>query len=182
MSISEEHQSSRMLDIQDSCSRLRASGAAFAPGDRSKAHLSARAWRPSMPPNRSCRIGQTCTPSQLAGLGWYAGACCDRLWECMPSSTLAVLTHHVTKGRFKDLPPGIAKKQYPACAVVEAKGAPDVRGHQQHRCAVHCWHVPYRSSLGRCSSADHARPRRGRGGGCPCAPARSSTLGWHSAA
>lgn len=146
MSTSEERQSSRRLDIQDSCSRIRASGAAFAPGDRSKAYLSARAWRPSMPPNRSCRIGQTCTPSQLAGLGWCAGACCDRLCECVPSSTLAVLTHHITKGRFKDLPPGIAKEQYPAGAVVEAKGAPDMRGLQQHRCAVHRWHVPRRSS------------------------------------
>ncbi|KAB0595984.1 hypothetical protein F7Q96_15445 [Cupriavidus gilardii] len=31
------------------------------------------------------------------GDGEHAGACCGRLCRCVPSSTLAVLAHHVTK-------------------------------------------------------------------------------------
>ena len=42
------------------------------------------------------------------GAGEHAGTCCGRLCKCVPSSTLAVRTHHVHEGRFTDNPPGIA--------------------------------------------------------------------------
>lgn len=36
-------------------------------------------------------------PAAMDGVGEHAGACCGRLCECVPSSTLAVLAHRVTK-------------------------------------------------------------------------------------
>ena len=55
------------------------------------------AWRPLIPPNRLRRIGPASVPPRWTGAGEHAGACCGRLCRCVPSSTLAVLAHHVTK-------------------------------------------------------------------------------------
>ncbi len=42
------------------------------------------------------------------GAGEHAGVCCGGLCKCVPSSTLAVLAHHVHEGLFTDNPPSIA--------------------------------------------------------------------------
>ena len=55
------------------------------------------AWHPSMRPNRLRRIGPASAPPRWTGAGEHAGARCDRLCRCVPSSTLAVPAHHVTK-------------------------------------------------------------------------------------
>jgi hypothetical protein len=77
-------------------SRLRRCALRLPPGDRRKAHPRRASLAPSMPPNRRCRIGPASAPPQWTG--WRTRwACCGRLCECVPSSTLAVLAHHVTK-------------------------------------------------------------------------------------
>ena len=81
-------------------SRLRACGAAHYVCLRGKpCGLSPprAAWRPLIPPNRLRRIGPASVPPRWTGAGEHAGACCGRLFGCVPSSTLAVLAHHVTK-------------------------------------------------------------------------------------
>jgi hypothetical protein len=82
-------------------SRLRACGAArFAclqgigarpiPAARCLAPLQIR--RPGLR-----RIGLASAPPQWVRRGAYAGACCGRLCECVPSSTLTILALRVTK-------------------------------------------------------------------------------------
>ena len=88
------------LDFQDSCSRLRACGAvrfACLLGISARPIPAARAWLPSntAEPAEPDRPGQR--PAAMDGAGEHAGACCGRLCECVPSSTLAVPAHHVTK-------------------------------------------------------------------------------------
>lgn len=88
------------LDFQDSCSRLRACGAAHCVCFQGKALRAIPAAHGLAPldaaePAALDRPGQR--PAVWAGPGGYAGAFCGRLCECVPSSTLAVLTHHVTK-------------------------------------------------------------------------------------
>ena len=56
-----------------------------------------RAWRPLIPPTRLRRIGPASAPPCGQRAGEHAGACCGRLCGCVPSSTLAVPAHHVSK-------------------------------------------------------------------------------------
>ena len=81
-------------------SRLPACGAArFAclQGIGARPIPAARCLAPLGEPNRHApdRPGQR--PTTRAGLGGYAGACCDRLCKCVPPSTLAVRCLAVTK-------------------------------------------------------------------------------------
>ena len=52
------------------------------------------------------RIGQTNAPPQWAVRWGYASICCGRLCECVPSSTLAVLSSR-HEGRFTDMRLGL---------------------------------------------------------------------------
>jgi len=79
---------------------------AFAPAAL-RAALASRGWAqgPS-PPRRlgapryhrtGCAGSGRPVPRRNGRVGEHAGACCGRLCESVPSSTLEVLTHHVTK-------------------------------------------------------------------------------------
>ncbi|ABF09903.1 hypothetical protein A8E36_17455 [Burkholderia cenocepacia] len=78
-------------------SRLRRCALRLPPGDRRKAHPRRASLAPldAAEPSMPDRPGQR--PAAMDGAGEHAGACCGRLCECVPSSTLAVLAHHVTK-------------------------------------------------------------------------------------
>ena len=81
-------------------SRLRVCGAArFAclQGKAQRAIPAAQCLAPldTAEPATPDRLGQRL--AAMDGAGEHAGACCDRLCECVQSSTLAVLAHHVTK-------------------------------------------------------------------------------------
>ena len=78
-------------------SRLRCCALRLPPGESLGLSPPRGAWRPSIPPNRQRRIGQGQRPAAMDGAGEHAGACCGELCICVPSSTLAVLAHHVTK-------------------------------------------------------------------------------------
>ena len=79
-------------------SRLRALRAALASRGKPCGLSPPRAaWRPSMPPNRLRRIGPAIAPPRGRSDGEHADTCCGRLCGCVPSSTLAVPAHHVTK-------------------------------------------------------------------------------------
>jgi hypothetical protein len=92
-----------------SLTHLRACGAArfcLPPGDRRKAHpRRAMLGAPSREPNRLAP-DRPRAPPRWAGRGKHAIACCGRLCECVPSSTLAVLSSR-HEGWFTDTPPGI---------------------------------------------------------------------------
>ena len=57
-----------------------------------------------------CRIGQASAPPQRPRRGAYAVASCDRLCECVPPSTLAVLVYRITKDGVTDTPLDLAMK------------------------------------------------------------------------
>ena len=93
-------------------SHLRACGAARSACLQGKALRAIPAAR-SLAPLEYRRTGVAgsagpAPPPQPAGRDGYAEACCGRLCECAPSSTLAVLAHHVHEGLFTDNPPSIA--------------------------------------------------------------------------
>ena len=60
---------------------------------------SAHAFAPAALRAALASRGKPCglSPAAMDGAGEHVGACCGRLCECVPSSTLVVLAHHVTK-------------------------------------------------------------------------------------
>ncbi|CAQ44869.1 hypothetical protein B9Y80_21775 [Stenotrophomonas maltophilia] len=80
--------------------RLRACGAARFAASRGKPYgLSPprTAWRPLDVADPAAPDRPDQRPAAMDEAGEHAGACCGKLCECVPSSTLAVLAHHVTK-------------------------------------------------------------------------------------
>ena len=92
-------------------SRLRACGAARCAclqGIGARPIPAARAWRPSIPPNRRCRIGQTSAPPQWAGLGRVHRGLLRQVvrMRAVLNAGGSCLSRH--EERFTDIPPGIA--------------------------------------------------------------------------
>lgn len=88
-------------------SRLRRCALCLPPGDRHKAIPAALCLAPLQDRRTGLRrIGQTSAPPQWAVRWGYASICCGRLCECVPSSTLAVLSSR-HEGRFTDMRLGL---------------------------------------------------------------------------